>query len=402
MAVKTEKLITTLTDKYVRGLPLDAERYIRRDDRQPGFFVMVGEKTRTYYVQYDVRKNGKRTTVRKKLGRADQVTAQEARLMAANLIADRDRPQQKAHVTLRQAWADYEAYLRLHGRSELTIKGGQDVVNRLLADWLDTPLSYLGENPAEVRDRYMKLVEEKGLATAKNVMATLRAVYNMAAPLHLELRGLDNPVKAVRIKSPEPRRTAMSQAELPAWYERLRALPNPVRQEYHLFTLLSGCRKTALAEAQWAHLDVRRRSLHIPKPKGGTARAYDIPLSRAMLRCLWRARKAGRMLCPGSPWVFPSVATANYSLPKVKSASGHLEVAQEKNGLTTGHALRHTYRTLAHAAGAHPLDAEMLMNHKIAGVEGVYLEPGTPVWPRLLETQERISAFLWRAMTAAR
>lgn len=384
-----EKLSATLTDKYVRDLPPDTERYIRRDDRQPGFFVMVGEKTKTYFVQFDYRDAlGKRKTRRAKLGRADQITAQEARAKAAAMIAAKERPPEKAaDVTLGQAWEEYEQYLRLHERSPLTIRGGSDAVNRLLADWLDVPLRVLGENPRMVEARYMKLVEDKGVASGKNVMASLRAVYNKAAKSDPELRGLGNPVN-FPLKSPKPRNDkALSPERLPAWYEQLRSLPSPIRQEYHLFMLLSGCRKTALAEARWEHVDIKHRSLHIPKPKGGTARAYDIPLSREMLRCLWRARRVGRILSPDSPWLFPSA----------ESASGHIEVAQEKKGLATGHALRYTYRSLAHAAGANPYDADMLMNHKVPGMAGTYLSP-TAAWRRLLEVQETISRFIWAAM----
>jgi len=222
-------------------------------------------------------------------------------------------------------------------------------------------------------------------------MACLRAVYNKAAKSDPELRGLGNPVN-FPLKSPKPRNDkALSPAELAEWYKRLQELCTPVRQEYHLFMLLCGCRKTALAEARWEHVDRARRSLHIPKPKGGTARAYDIPLSRLMRECLARVRKAGRKLCPGSPWIFPSV----------DSKSGHLEVCQEKKGLATGHALRYTYRSLAHAAGANPYDADMLMNHKVPGMAGTYLSPAA-AWSRLLEVQATISEFIWRAITAAR
>jgi integrase len=66
---------------------------------------------------------------------------------------------------------------------------------------------------------------------------------------------------------------------LPAWFDELYALDNPLRREFHLFTLLSGCRPGALKVAQLAHLDFGRRMLHIPAPKGGAKKAFDIPLS---------------------------------------------------------------------------------------------------------------------------
>src|SRR6266436_4884268 len=59
---------------------------------------------------------------------------------------------------------------------------------------------------------------------------------------------------------------------------------NPIRREFHLFTLLSGCRPAALKEVEPSRVDFRRRMVHIPKPKGGAKRAFDIPLSREMIR----------------------------------------------------------------------------------------------------------------------
>jgi len=36
-------------------------------------------------------------------------------------------------------------------------------------------------------------------------------------------------------------------------------------------------------QAKVEHFDVGRRILHIPRPKGGAKRAFDIPLSRQMV-----------------------------------------------------------------------------------------------------------------------
>ena len=55
-------------------------------------------------------------------------------------------------ITLRQAWARYrDAHLVRRGRSERTIKGYRDHVERIFAEWLDTPLREIGLDPAAVR-----------------------------------------------------------------------------------------------------------------------------------------------------------------------------------------------------------------------------------------------------------
>ena len=98
---QTTDTFKVLTDRYVRELPpASAGRYIERDGRQPGFFVMVGEKTKTYYAQFDYRDSlGKRRTRRVKLGRADQITAQEARAKTAAMVVRKDQPRKEEHIT---------------------------------------------------------------------------------------------------------------------------------------------------------------------------------------------------------------------------------------------------------------------------------------------------------------
>ncbi|MEN6427194.1 MAG: tyrosine-type recombinase/integrase [Phycisphaerales bacterium] len=390
-----------LTDNHVRSLPLAAPggRYIERDARQPGFFVMVGETTKTYYVQYDYHDRQRlRKTCRKKLGRCDSMTTVEARTKAAAMIAAKDQPQQrKADVTLGAAWAAYETYLRDKGRSPRTIAGGQDIVTRLLGHWQDVPLILLAENPDDVEERYERIKRKHGVASARAAMACLRAVYNRAARKLPALRVAGNPV-SFTLETPKPRGDkALSSEELPAWYAQATRLPNPVRQAYHLFALLSSMRRTALAEAQWSHLDVKRRILHVPQPKGGTARAFDLPLSRRLLWVLAKARRAGRLLSPGSPWIFPSVDHR----PKAHAASGHLEECKEKSGLATGHALRHTWAAMARLAGCSDYAAHRIMNHKMSGVHDNYGSRDAAVWPLLVAEQEKVSAFIWKVLTAS-
>jgi len=346
---------------------------------------MTGENTKTYYVQFDYRDPlGRRKTCRKKLGRHDQITTKLARAKAVEMIATAKAPPSNPDVTLAVAWVEYrDLHLILHERSQRTIDGYQGTVERLLGDWLNVPLDRLAERPDEVNRRYASLLKKHGVATAKNAMAALRAIYNHASRMHPEL-SRPNPVGRLRLRTPPPRNTAMAAENLVGWYEQLRKLPCPVRQEYHLFMLLSACRREALSCARWEDLDVRRRTLHIPKPKGGTSRAFDLPLSRRMLWCLARARRAGRMLHEGRAqrWIFPSGT----------GQSGHIVEIKEKD-LTTGHALRHTWRTLAHQAGISELDAKLIMNHTIPGANAGYLSRSA-LWPHLLAAQEKMSAYI--------
>lgn len=115
------------------------------------------------------------------------------------------------------------------------------------------------------------------------------------------------------------------------------------------------------------------RRLRIPEPKGGAKRAYDVPLSRPMLRVLNEVKRAGAMLHPeqARTWIFPA-----------GSRNGHMD------------ALRRTYRTQAVRAGINTLLLKVLMNHKIGSDmhDGYFSIPS--MFRELLAAQERLSRHL--------
>jgi integrase len=113
-------------------------------------------------------------------------------------------------------------------------------------------------------------------------MRSLRAIYNHARKIAHTLPA-ENPVTAVDWNHEKRRDTALGLSELSCWIKDLSALNNPVRREFHLCLLLSGSRPDALKRAKVEHVDFRNRILHVPKPKGGEVKAFDIPLSRAMI-----------------------------------------------------------------------------------------------------------------------
>ena len=82
-------------------------------------------------------------------------------------------------------------------------------------------------------------------------MRTLRAIYNHARKTNKRLPP-DNPADAVDWNEGKRRDTGMGLGDLKGWFSELAAMDNPVRREFHLLTLLSGSRPTALQEVAWA------------------------------------------------------------------------------------------------------------------------------------------------------
>ena len=173
-----------------------------------------------------------------------------------------------------------------------------------------------------------------------------------------------NPVSAVSTVDPRRKDLPILNAEdLPAWWADVQKLPREQHREAHLFALLSGLRRNTLVELEWKHLDVRRRTIRIVKPKYGEERAFDLLLSRAMLRCLWRARRVGMRLFPrhAERWVFAGPV-------------GHVRGdSLTRDGVLANHALRRTYATIGRAAGVPKDSIRRLLNHSGGDVTDHYI-----------------------------
>lgn len=398
----------SLTDKAVLNLPFTtAGQRLVRDAELSGFFVVVGKRTKTFMVQGDLRANGQRKSVRLKVGEAGELNTREARAKAKTLLGSiakgiDPRPTNATDdenfdmaggngrqlggkgPTLGAAWARYrDVHLKRKARSEGTIENFRDHVERLMADWLDEPLSLLGNDPSLVAQRHEKITAENGPYIANGAMRSLRAIYNHARKTVRSIPA-ENPVLAVDWNAEKRRNSALGLSELVSWIDNLRALGNPIRREFHLLLLLSGSRPDALKRARVEHVNFGGRILHIPKPKGGEEKAFDIPLSRAMIRCLVRVMRLGRVLYPtqAREWVFPA-----------DSACGHIVEHKEDRATLAkwGNDLRQTYRTIAQAVGIGDLDIHLLMNHAVAGVNAGYITRSKLLSDHLRQQQETIS-----------
>lgn len=353
----------------------------------------VGKRTKSYMVLGEFWEDGVREfALRKKVGVYGVVSAREARTRAKELllkIGRGERPDEpdklrSGTVTLRVAWNRYkDAHMIRKERAERTIENYTDYMERLLVDWLDWPLAKLSQKPNLVVERHEMLSFQNGPYIANSVMKALRAIYNHAVRANPDLPSY-NPVFAVDWNAEHRRDTGMGENELSKWFESLLALEKPLRREFHLLTLLSGSRPGVLKEARIKHLNFRARVLHIPKPKGGKDKAFDIPLSREMVHCIVRAVRIGGMMFPvqSEYWIFPA-----------DSASGHMiDHKEDRNILPKwGNDLRQSYRTMAQVAEVSELDVHLLMNHSLRGVNAGYITRDRLLRGHLRKQQQRIS-----------
>ena len=370
------KITQALVDKA--AIPDKGKTALYADTEMRGFYLIVSPTKRGYYVQSLV--NGRQ--VRTKIGDHPSMTAKEARAVAAKTLvsmkagtnpSDERRKAKAKGITLRQA---LELHLASKPLSPKTVEGYRYVIENYLSDWLDRTLAEIGNDRVGVRERHQRITKKSGKASADGTFRTFRAVYGRGLREHPELPA--NPTANVDFHGVQKRKVDANDDRLKAWGRAVLDL-SPVRRDLHLFMLLSGMRRSAACEAKRS--DVGHGVLHVPKPKGGTARAFDLPLSAAMVD-LFAARDAeADQIKGGTPWLFPS-----------DSKSGHVsEVQQEELKGLTGHALRHAYGTLAVQSGVPLLELKYLLNHSSGDVTMGYLHPSTD---HLRAHQEKATAYV--------
>lgn len=382
-----------LTDEYVDNLaPATGGQYVVRDERVKGFYVVVGRRAKTFTVQCDVPDDlGRRRTKKIALGRFPELRTKKAREQAmahlGELKVSGRYTEKPKDVTLGAAWQHMrDNELPRTGARPRTIEGYTDTYERLMQDWLDVPVRRFAERPGLVDERHHAITKRHGPYAANHFGRAFRRLYRYAqAKLEPGLPVI-NWGAVIAWNKEQRRNTGMGTEDLPAWFAQWEQLPNPIRREFHLFTLLSGSRPEALSRARWEHLDVRRRALRIPEPKGGPDRTFAVPLSRPMLGSLWRARAAGRMMHrkQAETWVFPA-----------GSKAGHIVEWKENRDLLGkwGVDLRQSYVNAAEVIDVSERTLKRLLNHKTQDVTMGYGDRDR-IWHHLVAEQERMSAHL--------
>ena len=283
----------SFTDRTVSALPFTSKgQAIARDADLPGFFIRYGTRSKSYLVQGDLWVRDVRQTiwvkigeVRKDLGpqgaresqgsvgidrRWDRSAAQAR--TGAHGFAEGDR--RRSHIANGMGQLPRKPHAP-EGRSEGTIANYRDHAERLFADWLDQPLSVIGNDPALVKARHDVITSTNGRTSPTTQCAAFARSTIMRAR-RLASCPSKNPVSAIDWNPEHRRDTAMGMDDLPCWFAELSALENPIRREFHLFLLLSGSRPDVIKRSRREHLDLRRRILHIPNPRGAsTARSIS-------------------------------------------------------------------------------------------------------------------------------
>lgn len=227
--------------------------------------------------------------------------------------------------------------------------------------------------------RSLKLSELSGERVATWLASETRERPTMAALSYRLLRGFvrwaaDTPVyggvipadaySARSVKDVVPRARAkegdvLQREQLPAWFDAVRRIGNPVLATYLQALLLTGARREEMAAMQWDDVDFQWCSLSIADKVEASGRVIPLtPYLRALLLELKRlnetppnARELAQMQARGkpwrpSPWVFASKTSADGKIAEPRIAHTH---ALQAAGLphVSLHGLRRSFGTLS-------------------------------------------------------
>jgi integrase len=143
------------------------------------------------------------------------------------------------------------------------------------------------------------------------------------------------------------------------------------------------------------------RARSVARPKGGTDRAFTVPLAKVVLDLLRRRREENFKLFPDDQgWVIPMRNTNGHVTCIQETKEQRDEKRQKVGHLPSPHRLRDTFATAGHEAKLHPMDLKLLMNHALRGgdVTAGYVRPSVD---HLRDAAEAIAAILLGRMRPA-
>lgn len=228
---------------------------------------------------------------------------------------------------------------------------------------------------AEVASRDVVAVIERndalGWVEARMLLVTMKVLFRHAAGRKLidanPCSGVE--LTALRGERPEPKKRLMlTETEIHAVMTARMSRENALAMRVLLAT---GVRVSELYTAQWQHVDLAAGNWHLPKSKTGPE--MDIPLARAVVEWF----RELQVLAGNSAFVLPGrrLSNGNGHISKDTLAAAiafWIDEHKPEVRRFTPHDLRSTLRSHMKPLGIGRDVAEMLLNHKLKGIEGIY------------------------------
>lgn len=228
-------------------------------------------------------------------------------------------------------------------------------------------------SPKDIDNALQAIVARGTPTVANNLLRLFKRIFNFAIKRgYLQY----NPASAFDLSdaggADKARERALSEDELVVLFTAMRQAKGFSIQNYLTFKLLLllPVRKMELAGARWDEFDLENGVWHLHGNRTKTGAATDIPLAPEAIEALLELKR----LAYGSNWVLPARQVQTRMLPHICESTLSRAMGKVNHGLDhfTIHDLRRTARTHLARLKAAPHVAEVCLNHKPAGMQGIY------------------------------
>jgi integrase len=354
------------TKTSVASLPVPVKPAYVWDSDFKGFCVRLSPSGLKTYTVVGVTEGGRQ--VKHKIGRADRITAEQARAIAGrklgelaaghDLVAERSetRAAERARLaapTLQElADAYLDRYARLHKR---TVKNDE----QLLRKWI-LPHLGAGKRVAEVTHADItalhRAMRERPYQ-ANRVLALLRTMFAKGIAWGMVEA---NPAKGdIKRFEEHPRQRYLDGDEIARLMAALDQHPRRASVLAIKLLLICGARRGEVLGAKWSEFDIDNAIWHRPHYRLKQKKDHSVPLSHAALDVLRAiqadqeakraaARKRG-ILIPESPFLFPGGGAPGH-VREVAKFWGSIRRAAGLQGVRL-HDLRHSFASVTVSSG---------------------------------------------------
>jgi integrase len=378
----------TLTEPYIKALkPAPAgQRYAIADALVPGLKVRVTDKGSKSFILWR-RFGGAPNPAARALGTVGVMTLAEARDKARSwleLIKRGEDPRGDATAGDNTFGAVVEEYLQRHVAGQRKAADVErEIRKELLPRWRNKTLAAITRK--DVTHLVDEIKDRGALYQAHNVLGHAKTLFNWA--IERGIYGIETSpcdrIKPSRLIGPKsPRQRVLSDIEIAAFWRAARRMGYPIGPLFQML-LLTGQRKSEVAEAQWREFDMRNQLWTVPPERFKSDATHVVPLSDdavTLLTALPRW-KAGDFLFSSNGGVKPvnGFSKAKERLDRRMLLSLRAMALKRgddpRNVLLAPfvlHDLRRTMRTRLSSLRVVDEVAEMVIGHGRRGIQRVY------------------------------
>ncbi|HOC43782.1 MAG TPA: tyrosine-type recombinase/integrase [Thermoanaerobaculales bacterium] len=362
---------TYLDNADIAALEAREKRYDVYDSAVGGLAVTVTPKgVKTFYMIRKVAGTVERIRIGRfpgmKIGGARKAAIPLQTAIGAGRNPAEERRDARGHVTIGELWKAYlERWAKPRKRSW---RYDQVMYGKHLKRWAAKRADLV--KPLDVVNLHERIAREGGPVAANRALALLSSMYSSS--MHTVRVPLGNPCAGIRRTAETPRNRPLQPAELDRLLEALDAAQDRDAADAVRLMLFTGLRVRNVLGLRWQWINLRDGILRVPASAFKTKRVHTIPLPSQAVRVLKLRRRQQRHE-GRSVWVFPGDSAKGH-LDTIRGAWGRIGKAAKIEGAQLRDC-RHTFATVAGAAGVPYEVIAHLLGHSLPGTTARYSHP---------------------------